>query len=178
MTVAVPTALLRDVFSKTILGAWSPVYMQTHAQAHTRTDTQTHAWSGNSQKSLSREVVTSVALFTRLMPRCTQERVNQARGYMRSSLHTSPIIKFLDRVDHSQSPSEPERGYAMHARARRRRPAVYSIYWYTIHNSSTDDHGLGRAKTFRASMRSAAAVCRELCVAKRRRRIIIIIIMT
>ena len=37
-----------------------------------------------------------------------------------------------------------------------------------IHNSSTDDRGLGRAKTFRASMRSAAAVCRELCVAKRR----------
>ena len=41
-----------------------------------------------------------------------------------------------------------------------------------------DDRGLGRAKTFRASMRSAAAVCRELCVAKRRRLIIIIIIMT
>ena len=34
-------------------------------------------------KSLSREVVTSVALFTRLMPCCTQERVNQARGYTR-----------------------------------------------------------------------------------------------
>ena len=46
-------------------------------------------------------------------------------------------------------------------------PAVYSIHWYTIHNSSTDDRGLGRAKTSRASMRSAAAVCRELCVAKR-----------
>ena len=30
---------LRDVFSKVILGAWSPVYMQTHAQAHTRKDT-------------------------------------------------------------------------------------------------------------------------------------------
>ena len=43
----------------------------------------------------------------------------------------------------------------------------------TIHNSSTDDRGLGRAKTFRASMRSAAAVCRELCVAKRRRIIIL-----
>ena len=27
-----------------ILGAWSPVYMQTHAQAHTRTETQTHGW--------------------------------------------------------------------------------------------------------------------------------------
>ena len=70
--------------SKKILWAWSPVYMQTHAQAHTRTETQTHAWmyyKGNSLKSLSHEVVTSAALFTRLMPRCTQERVNQARGY-------------------------------------------------------------------------------------------------
>ena len=37
---------------------------------------------------------------------------------------------------------------------------------YTI-CSSTDDRGLSKAKTFRASMRSAAAVCRELCVAKR-----------
>ena len=47
------------VFSKNILGAWSPVYMQTHAKAHTRTETQTHAWmyyKGNSLKSLSREV--------------------------------------------------------------------------------------------------------------------------
>ena len=45
-----------------------------------------NAWmyyKGNSLKSLSREVVTSAALFTRLMPRCTQERVNQARGYTR-----------------------------------------------------------------------------------------------
>ena len=69
---------LRDVFSK-----WSPVYMQTHAQEHTRTETQTHAWMWNSLKSLSHEVVTSAALFTRLMPCCTQERVNQARGYTR-----------------------------------------------------------------------------------------------
>ena len=38
---------------------------------------------GNSLKSLSREVVTSAALFTRLMPHCTQERVNQARVYTR-----------------------------------------------------------------------------------------------
>ena len=62
---------LRDVFYKKILGAWSPVYMQTHtyAQAHTRTETQTHAW----MRSLSHEVVTSVAMFARLMPRCTQE---------------------------------------------------------------------------------------------------------
>ena len=36
-----------------------------------------------------------------------------------------------------------------------------------IFNSSTDDRGLGRAEAFRASMRSAAAVCRELCMAKR-----------
>ena len=42
------------------------------------------------------------------------------------------------------------------------------LHWYTIHNSSRDDRCLRRAKTFRASMRSAAAVCRELCVAKRR----------
>ena len=35
-----------------------------------------------------------------------------------------------------------------------------------IHNSSMDDRGLGRAKIFCASMRSAAAVCHELCVAK------------
>ena len=45
----------------------------------------------------------SAVLFTRLMPRCTQERVNQARGYTR---HRVP------RADHPQSPSEPERGYA------------------------------------------------------------------
>ena len=32
---------------------------------------------GGTVKSLSCEVVTSAALFTRLMPRCTQERVNQ-----------------------------------------------------------------------------------------------------
>ena len=73
------------IFQKN-LGAWSLVYMQTHAKAHTRTETQTHAWmyyKGNSLKSLSREVVTSTALFTRLMPHCTQERVNQARGYTR-----------------------------------------------------------------------------------------------
>ena len=77
---------LSDVFSKKILGAWSPVYMQTRAQAHTHTETQTHAWmhyKGNSLKSLSREVVTSAALFTRLIPHYTQERVNQARGYTR-----------------------------------------------------------------------------------------------
>ena len=77
---------LRDVFPKKILGAWSPVYMQTHAQAHTRTEIQTHVWihyTGNSLKLLSREVVTSAALFTRLMPRCTQERVNQAQSYTR-----------------------------------------------------------------------------------------------
>ena len=82
------------MYSKKILGAWSPVYMQTHAQAHTRTETQTHEWmyyKGNllNSKSLSREVVTSAALFTRLMPCCTQERVN-----------------------HSQSPSEPFHGVA------------------------------------------------------------------
>ena len=47
------------------------------------------------------------------------------------------------------------------------RPFTPSIHWYTIHNSSTDDRDLGRVKTFRTSMRSAAAVCRELCVAKR-----------
>ena len=72
--------------SKKILGAWSPMYMQTHAQAHIHTETQTHAWmhyKGNSLKSLSRGVVSSAALFTRLMPRCTQERVNQAWGYTR-----------------------------------------------------------------------------------------------
>ena len=120
---------------------------------------------GNSLKSLSCEVVTSAALFTRLMPRCTQEQVNQARGYTRRPEPASSS----SRSFHSQSPSEPERGYAMQWRPSQRwRPAVYSIHWYTIHNSSTDDRGLGRAKTFRASMRSAAAVCRELCVAKRR----------
>ena len=37
------------------------------------------------------------------MPCCTQERVNQARGYTR---HPEP------RVARAQSPSEPERGYA------------------------------------------------------------------
>ena len=40
-------------------GGMVPVYMQTHAQVHTRTETQTHAWmyyKGNSLKSLSCEV--------------------------------------------------------------------------------------------------------------------------
>ena len=62
--------------SKKVLGACSPVYMQTHAQAHIHTETQTHEcmyYKGNSLKSLSREVVLSAALFTRLMPRCAQE---------------------------------------------------------------------------------------------------------
>ena len=40
-------------------------------------------YKGNSLKSLSREVVMSAALFTRLIPHYTQERVNQARGYTR-----------------------------------------------------------------------------------------------
>ena len=34
---------LRDVFPKKSWGH-VPVYMQTHAQAHTRTETHTHAW--------------------------------------------------------------------------------------------------------------------------------------
>ena len=71
---------LRDAFSKKKSWGRGPVYMQTHAQKHTRTDTDA-CMDGNLLKSLSREVVTSAALFTRLMPRCTQERVNQARGY-------------------------------------------------------------------------------------------------
>ena len=69
----------------------------------------THNYKGRKEtrlKSLSREIITSTALFTRLMPRCTQERVNQARGYTR---HPEPRVP---RADHSQSPSEPERGYA------------------------------------------------------------------
>ena len=87
------------------------------AQTHTRIETQTYACmyrcthtcinlyreKGNSLKSRSSEIVTSAALFTRLLPRCTQERVNQVRGYTRHR---------VARADHSQSPSEPERGYA------------------------------------------------------------------
>ena len=34
---------LRDAFSKKNTGGMVPVYMQTHAQEHTRTETQTHA---------------------------------------------------------------------------------------------------------------------------------------
>ena len=83
---------LRDIFSKKILGARSPrlcVHADTCTSAY---ETQMHKRirdsdacmdKGNSLKSLSHEVVTSAALFTRLMPRCTQERVNQARGYTR-----------------------------------------------------------------------------------------------
>ena len=53
-----------------------------HAQRH-RLMHGCIIYKGNSLKSLSREVVTSAALFTRLMPRCTQERVNQVRGCTR-----------------------------------------------------------------------------------------------
>ena len=77
---------LRDVKSWGYGPLYRYMYMQTHAQAHIHTETQMYAWmhyKGNSLKSLSRGVVTSAALFTRLMPRCTQERVNQARGYTR-----------------------------------------------------------------------------------------------
>ena len=74
---------LRDVFSKKILGTCSP-RLCTCRYMHKRIrDTDACMDKGNSLKSLSREVVTSAALFTRLMPRCTQERVNQARGYTR-----------------------------------------------------------------------------------------------
>ena len=132
---------LRDVFSN-----WGHGPLCTCRHMHK--SIQTHAWlhyKGNSLKSLSREVVTSAALFTRLMPRCTQERVNQARGY----------TDVEPPVDHSQSPSEPERGYAMHWRPHRDELERLLFGTLTIHNSSTDDRGLGRAKTFRASMRSA-----------------------
>ena len=75
---------LRDVFSKKILGACCP-RLCTCRHMHKRIrDSDACMDKGNSLKWLSREaVVTSAALFTRLMPRCTQERVNQARGYTR-----------------------------------------------------------------------------------------------
>ena len=76
--------------------------LHMHAQTHTRTETQTHACTDATFKlyrekgnSLSRKIVTSAALFTRLMPCCTQERVNQARGY----IHTSP--RFIEQIIHS-----------------------------------------------------------------------------
>ena len=59
------------------------MHKRIHAQRHRRMHGCIIIYKGNSLKSLSREVVTSAALFTRLMPRCTQERVNQARGYTR-----------------------------------------------------------------------------------------------
>ena len=88
---------LRDVFSKKNPGGTVPcVHADTCTKAYThRPDRRMHGC--NSLKSLSRDVVTSAALFTRLMPHCTQERVNQARGYTRrpdaeptSSLSLSP----------------------------------------------------------------------------------------
>ena len=145
---------LRDVFSKKILGACSPVYMQTHAQAHTQRLRRMHGYSLKSLRS--REVVTSAALFTRLMPRCTQERVNQARGYTRRPEPASrsfPVpLGTGTRLRHAMAAlTEIKAGRLLDT---------------LVH--STNNRGLGRAKIFRASMRSAAAVCRELCVAKRR----------
>ena len=60
----------------------------TSAYTHRNTDAWMH-YKGNSLKSLSREVVRSTALITRLMPRCTQEPLNQPRGYTRRPEHVS-----------------------------------------------------------------------------------------
>ena len=82
------------------------MHAQRHRRMHVRTDAHIMIKGGRKLvKSLSREMVMSAALFTRLMPRCTQERVNQACGY---TSHPEPRVP---RADHSQSPSEPERGY-------------------------------------------------------------------
>ena len=71
------------IFQKNPGGMVPCVHADTCTSAYTHRDTDACMDKGNSLKSLSREVVTSAALFTRLMPRCTQERVNQARGYTR-----------------------------------------------------------------------------------------------
>ena len=100
--------------------------VDTCTNAYTHRDTDVCMYrreEGNSLKSLSREIVASAALFTRLMPRCTQERVNQARGY---TSHPEPRVP-QSRSDHSQSLSEPERGCA-NGGTHRDGQAVYSIH--------------------------------------------------
>ena len=74
------------IFQKNPGGMIPCVHADTCTKAYTHRHRRMHGciiYKGNSLKSLSREVVTSAALFTRLTPRCTQERVNQARGYTR-----------------------------------------------------------------------------------------------
>ena len=126
---------LRDVFSKKILGAWSPVYMQTHAQAHTRTEIQTHAWMWKLA-----EVVEPWGSHERSTVHKANATLHSGTSKPSAGLHTSPRTMQNPRVpqvDHSQSFSEPERGYAIQWRSSLRwRPAIYSIHWYTIHNSS------------------------------------------
>ena len=55
--------------------------VRAEKQARPKAALDCYNYKVNLLKSLNREVVTSAALFTRLMPRCTQEGVNQARGY-------------------------------------------------------------------------------------------------
>ena len=116
------------IFQKNPGGMVPCVHADTSAYTHS-TETQTHAWMRNSLKSMSREVVTSVyvALFTRLIPRCTQERVNQARGYTRrpepasSSSRSFPVpLGTGTWLRHAMRPSQ------------RWRPAVYIGTLYTI----------------------------------------------
>ena len=70
------------IFPKNPGGMFPCVHADT-AQVHTHMhrDSDARMDKGNSLKSLSREVVTSAALFTRLMPHCTQERVIERHSF-------------------------------------------------------------------------------------------------
>ena len=137
--------------------------MRAEKQARPKAALDCYNYKVNSLKSLNREVVTSAALFTRLMPRCTQEGVNQARGYTHclepasSSSRSFPVLLGTGtRLHHAMAAlTEMKAGCLLDTLVH------YTQFEY-------DDRGLGRVKTFRASMRSAAAVCRELCMAKPR----------
>ena len=153
-----------------------PLFCSAHAQTHARTETQTHActyrcthnykgrketrevtepWDGHERSTVHKANATlhsgtsKPSVWLHKSPRTASSSSRSFSVPLGTGTRLSfPVLLGTGTRLSFPVPLGTRTRLRQWRHSQRWRLAVYAIHWYTIHNSSTDDRGLGRPKTY------------------------------